>query len=320
MIFSPSSGATSLIVNNKPLGTYSYFLKATGEGGSEQSVIRSVTVSDLPDQFAFLVIGIGDYQNMPSSYTLYAQMGNDLKYPIYDATDIQDMLKVYGATSGEPFGQVLTLLNSRATKTGIQNAITGGLDSHEAANTTVFIYFSGHTLVSDQKPYLAPFDLTCSPCADLSTNSTWLPSSGISAEEINSWLGELASTHFIFIIDSQGSERWISELRENDRTILAGSRTTEDRWEFNEIRNGAFSYYLNQAYLNNADLDLDGKVSIQEIYSYTYSPPTLSSFVYNHSILIKDGQNQQHAVLNSGANSTLGFLSTNSVQACHQMP
>jgi helicase len=77
---------------------------------------------------------------------------------------------------------------------------------------------------------------------------------------------------------SQLDELFLNRLtRSKGRVIITASRPGEVSIELSELGHGVFSYYLVQGLNGAADLNLDGIVTIQELYEYLEQQVTQKS-------------------------------------------
>jgi len=141
-------------------------------------------------------------------------------------------------------GHTRLLLDSEATKAGIQSAIDWVADK-DSASDTVLIYFTGH---GDSRGYIAPYDAYYEP--------TW-----ISSQEFAVWLNKLHSEKVVVIMDACYSGQFEAELSGSGRVVIMSSRAGERSWQTNVLGQGdnVFSYWLFQALkdFSNADANED---------------------------------------------------------------
>jgi len=243
-----------------------------------------------------VVIGISDYPDPV----------NDLTYPDDDAIAFRQELIDDGGFSS---ANINLLLNSDATKSNIQNAITSWLESREDEDDLVVIFFAGHgTRGTD----IAPIDEADGLDECLATYS----SSGnyIRDDELDTWLDALDSQHVVVVIDSCFSGGFIGagalgeELRcrclppldgargevlpgdsfardvnRSGRLVLTASSETQSSWESSSLGHGVFTYYLLQA-LDTASADArDGNGWISGEEAHDYLAPRVDSYVFSNT-------------------------------------
>ncbi|OYW12879.1 MAG: hypothetical protein B7X34_01315, partial [Acidobacteriia bacterium 12-62-4] len=105
----------------------------------------------IPRSYA-LVIGVGDYQNLPASAKLE-----------FAERDAEAIYSVLISPEGGNFRaeNVRKLTGSRATLANLQKEIDGWLPTVAKPEDRVLVYFAGHGFVDPNsgKAYLAPYDL-----------------------------------------------------------------------------------------------------------------------------------------------------------------
>lgn len=216
---------------------------------------------------------------------------------------------------------ILLLVDSQATKAAIRDAITKWLDAWEDEDTLVVFFFSGHGMYApdddgdEDDPYdefIVPYDVDCDPCYPAVENPVWLPETAIRDDELDSWLDELESNHIVVAIDScfsggmvegtagmfrglpqgtalggavspsQVGDGFAQDVSKPGRVVLMASREDQPSWEFGDLKNGVFSYFLVQAlWSSSADVNGDGYVSAEEAFLYLVS--RVDDYVYYHT-------------------------------------
>jgi len=209
-----------------------------------------------PVEYWAVIIGVADYLYFDST-TLFPKpvKGYDLVYSDDDAIEFADQLSsIWGAD------HIKLLVDSQATKSSIQDAITGWLDSKEEANDVVLFYFSGHGQQNSNSEYVIwPYNT--------SINSD---NNEIQDGMLDSWLRCLESSQQIIIIDSCNSGGFIEELYNYGRVVLTSCRKDEDSYEKTTLGHSIFTYFLLDAFnkLDNVDDNNDSSISIQEVFNW----------------------------------------------------
>lgn len=203
-----------------------------------------------------VIIGVSDYLYFePAPLFPKPVKGYDLLYSDDDAIDLADQLGSIWGTD-----HVKLLVDYQASKSGIQNAITGWLDSKEGANDIVLLYFSGHGQQdSNGECTIWPYNTS------ISSNENEIQSTILS-----SWLRCLESSQQIIIIDSCNSGGFIKELFYYGRVILASCCKDEDSYEKRVLGHSIFTNFFLDAFNNPADVDdnNDKSISIKEIFNW----------------------------------------------------
>jgi len=250
--------------------------------------------ADLPEKYA-LVIGISDYQLI-----------GDLNYCDDDARDFANYFSQKG------FCDVMTLIDSRATKFAIQNAITGWLASEVDSNDLVVITFSGHggndlpdtdgDEIDGFDEYICPYDTNIGDATSV-----------ISDDEFDLYLDTLKSMNIVVILDSchsggmagapgftpkgvsamtgdtaafapqfggQNDCSFASDIFGNGRLILMSCQATQVCWDVPALQNGLFTYYLIQGLTTiAADINVNGRISFEE--GFLYADPLVNTYSNN---------------------------------------
>ena len=162
------------------------------------------------------------------------------------------------------------LLNENATKTDIQESITGWLDDKETENDMVLYYFTGHSWKiplrnrSKGHTYTYPYDLSQNKITDV---------------ELDSWLDELESKHVAVILDTCYSGRMLSLCQFGRTMLAAGGKYLLCPVDGDDsLECGIFTYHLLQGFDGVADINNDGWVSVEESFRYARMPTFHFSF------------------------------------------
>jgi len=285
----PSIGSETVIVNVDPsgldVGDYTGTLTVYSNDPSETPVVTvNLHVFGAPSSRNYwaIICGVADY---PGTI-------NDLEYPDDDAIAMRDTLV---NNQGWNPDNIILLLNSEATKSAIQNAIStiGAQDNPE---DVVLFYFSGHgTHYSDSYPYdevdgydeaIVAYDLD------------------ISDDELESWMDALDSNNKVVILDTcfsggfmksgglraktlPGVERadikdgFVKDIDKAGYVVLAASDDDEYSYEDSILKHGVFTYYLLQGLGSGfpADSNEDNSVSAEE--AFEYARPRVESYTSN---------------------------------------
>jgi len=242
-------------------------------------------VAPAPKNAYGVVIGIGKYEDkdIPA-----------LKYAKEDALEIYNILTdpKYG---GFPRENVKLLLDEQATLTEIKSAMGTFLARNADEDDMVCIYFAGHgspeldpTGKADDKleKFIVPYD----------AKKDDLFGYGLSMDTIREILDKrIESKRAVFFIDScySGeaggrtfsrpdvaarnitiSEKFLEQISGEGRIIITASKPDELSLETDELKHGIFTYYLAEGLKGKADLNEDGVVTVDELYSYVYEQVT----------------------------------------------
>ncbi|MFC1846536.1 caspase domain-containing protein [Chloroflexota bacterium] len=217
-----------------------------------------------PVEYWAVIVGVADYLYFDSSPLFPKPMkGYDLVYSDNDSIELANRLRsIWGAD------HIKLLVDTQATKSSIQNAITGWLDSKEDENDVVLFYFSGHGQQESNDGY------AIWPYNTFSTSDK----NEIRDDMLDSWLRCLESSQQVIIIDSCNSGGFIEELYQYGRVILTSCSKNEDSYENSSLGHSIFTYYFLDAFnnLDSVDDNNDNSISIQEVFNWAESK-TVSS-------------------------------------------
>ena len=228
-----------------------------------------------------VVIGIADYPGT----------ANDLTYTDDDAQDIRTALINQMGFSSD---NINLLIDSAATASAIQSAITSWLDSRESSDDLVVFFFSGHGTHDDddnppeesdgQDEFICAYD------------------SNIRDDTLDSWLSNLESSHIVIWIDSCYSggmvkqpgitvkclpgtkdisalgdsiDGFAKDLNKSGRFVATACDDSETSIESSVWENGLFTEYLLESFTNATDSNTNNYISAQE--SFTYLSPIVTS-------------------------------------------
>ena len=195
------------------------------------------------------------------------------------------------------------LVDSQATKAAIHAAIVNWLDPLEDENTVVVIFFSGHGMYApdddgdENDPYdefLVPYEIEWDD-----SQGRWRHEMAIRDDELNEWLSVLESQKIVILVDScfsggiieaaagearglpwqpsataevnaaQWQDGFAQDIQGPGRVILTASAEGQSSWEFGELQDGVFTYYLLEAFRSpSADANSNGWISAEEAYAY----------------------------------------------------
>lgn len=226
-----------------------------------------------------VIIGINRYQDGSIPGLQYARADAEEIYRVL--TDPQ-----LGGISEK---NAVLLLDEDATQKNIRRAIGNELRRRAGEDDVVYIYYAGHGAPEADsrsgspnglEKYLVPYD---GEADDLYT-------SAISMKEIKDFFRRLYARQVIFFIDSCYSGTaggrtfphpgqrtrniidpdFIDELGGEGRLVITSCHVNEVSLEVDRYRHGLFTYHLLEGLRGKADLNRDGAVSIEELYSYVY--------------------------------------------------
>lgn len=241
--------------------------------GKEENVVSSQENGN-----KYLIsIGVNNYKNLQFR----------LNYATDDAREIG---KVFSKNNY----QTELILDQSATKANIQQAIVDKLGSVTNKKDTVILYYSGHSFVKKdvngkEMGFLCPYD----------TDMDNIYSTCISMTEIQDWFRLIPAEKLVFIIDScisglAGTQTNYKDLTiiqkdstiapiakftpdkptifdtlsSGDRVIFSACKDDQQASEKSSLKHGLFTYYVLTGLNGEADLNNDGKITIEELYYY----------------------------------------------------
>jgi hypothetical protein len=235
---------------------------------------RTVTITRVVDRGKIwaVVIGISSYKAV-----------RPLKFADKDAQALYDYLL---SDVGVPKEQLTLLTNERATLFNLKRSLGTDLRRNAGQMDTVIIYYAGHGAPESDanspdedglEKYLVPYD----------ADPNDLYTTGLPMREVETILQRLAAERVIFITDScySGatagrtfataahraitSDAFLARLaKAKGRVVLTASRASEVSEERDALGHGVFTYYLLEGLGGKADLDGDGIITVDEIYTY----------------------------------------------------
>lgn len=212
-----------------------------------------------------LIIGIENYMTLPS-----------VQFALKDARLVK---RYFEAILGVPSENILTLLDSEATKGKIEGLIQSYLHMNVDPDTRLFVYFAGHGM-----PSLGGGDaFICTYDAD----PRFIEHTGYKLEELYADIGNLPLKEAFVFIDScfsgsssRSDRMLLTQARPalikvdsihltSDKIVsLAASKGDQISSSYQEKEHGLFTYFLLRGLRGPADVDEDKTISAQELYQY----------------------------------------------------
>ena len=217
----------------------------------------------------------------------YADEGiENLEYASVDAQAVFDVF-THPEHGNMPVDNARLLINGDATQKQIKSTIATWLANQVTAEDVAIVFFAGHGAPvanpggrsSDgMEKYLVPHD----------GEQEDLRATGISMDEVQRWFGFIEARRLLFLIDSCYSGvaggrtfsqphfkiragltgEFLDALSGEGRTVITACDINEVSLEAPSLKHGVFSYFLVQGLKGDADLDGDGRVGVDELYSY----------------------------------------------------
>jgi tetratricopeptide (TPR) repeat protein len=219
----------------------------------------------VPQRYA-VVIGIGNYK--------------DRKIPPLHYT-VADARAIYNVLVSEKYGfslkdNVKILINEEASTQNIKKIFGTWLKQKVKEDDSVIIYFAGHGASEAKRTYWVTYD------SDIEN----LYETAIGNDSISKMLNSIESKTLIVFLDSCYSAATINrgwhtrslieknpfeEFKGEGRVVITSSNGKQLSLEIQEYGHGVFTYFLIQGLIGKADQDIDGYVTLDEIWDYVKS-------------------------------------------------
>lgn len=291
-----------------PVGTHKITVLATDNKGNstkkELTVnveIKAVVLPEIKKHNLYVLsIGISNYKYSGSK---------GLKNLKYADDDAQSILNLFKTMDGILYNNIYTklLTDQEATRTNILKKMQW-LEENVSQGDVAIVFISSHGFNENGKAYLMPYD----------GQVDFLRGTAIDFSDINETVMALSNKHttngkVLFLADAchsgnfgiQGSKGASNvQINEALRMLdnkqygvmrLLSSTDTQQSWEFDDLRHGAFSYAILQALKNGkADTNNDYIVNFDELVLYVKNK--VKDIVKN-----RNGQQQQPVSKNSAS-------------------
>ncbi len=230
------------------------------ESGSSDVDSPSYRVEPDPDKFA-LIIGIEKYSELPEA-----------RFAERDAQAVRSHL----AALGFPERNIVSVIGPKATKSAFSKNIETWLPKNVSANSTVFVYFSGHGAPEPGtgQAYLVPWD----------GDPQFLEESAYPLKRLHERLGKLKAKRVILAMDAcfsgaggrsvlaKGTRPLVTRVEISPAAsgkIVSLSAAASDQVSgtLEEAGHGLFTYYLLKG-LNGAAAAPGGGVTLGSLYDY----------------------------------------------------
>jgi len=206
-----------------------------------------------------------------------------LKYAVNDAKTFYSHLMEFNRIPRE---NVTLLLDQEATLTRLRSTLGTHLKNKAGQDDMVIIFFAGHGATEKDvmspdgdglEKYLLPYD----------ADPKDLYATALPMGEISKIFTRIQSERLVFIADScysgasGGRTIDVSGIRATisdgfldriaggkGRVIITASGANEVSAEYDNLKQGVFTYYLVEGLKGKADTDKDGSITVDEVYRY----------------------------------------------------
>jgi hypothetical protein len=241
---------------------------------SKRFLVKAITdVAQLPEDVSHkpypkdwgLIIGIEDYAHLPS-----------VDYARRDALIVKDyFVKVLGV----PEENVISLIDSDATKARIEGYLKQYIPANVGKNTTLYVYFAGHGAPDMEKgdPYLVPHDGDTRFIAQTGYNlkSFYQDLDNLDVQRVYVFLdscfsGVASRAAEMLTKGARPALVHVGEVRlDSDEVIaLSAANTGQPSNAYPETKHGLFTYFLLRALKGEADKNDDSWISVKEVFEY----------------------------------------------------
>ena len=212
-----------------------------------------------------LIVGLESYANLP-----------DVMYARKDALTVKEY---FGRVLGVPEGNIVTLLDQEATCQSLESYVTQYFPPNIQKNSILYVYFVGHGLpgTHDRNPYLMLYK----------GDSKSIENTGYSLEKFFRELKKLKNEmNYVFLDTSfsgyaSRSTEWLlketdtkktepNQLHLKSRKIISmqAAESSQPNKAYHAMQHGLFTYYFLRGIRGEADVNIDNKVSIIEVYNF----------------------------------------------------
>lgn len=224
----------------------------------------ATNVRTKPHAYA-VIVGIEAYHDLPR-----------VDYARRDA----EMVKQYLIKSlGYREENIVMLLDDNATRSRVRARIEKWLPKQiaEHPDAEAFLYYAGHGAPDQNtnQAFLVPYD----------GDPSYLEETGYPLKQLYQLLGEVHAKQVTVVIDScfsgAGGRSVIAKgarpmliavenpvLASTNLVVLSAASASQISSSFQEKRHGLFTYYFLKGLQGEADLNKDGVVEVQELYTY----------------------------------------------------
>lgn len=243
---------------------------------SSQTASPSDSVDRLPAPATFhqpqtfvIAVGVSTHRDPQLSVRKYA------------ALDAEMMANYFQTIGGVPPSNIRLLIDMKALRPDIEEAILDWLPTRVTADSVVIVYFSGQAKVSAAgETFLIPYEGGSSV------------SRMVSLKDLHSGLSRLKAKQIVLMFDGSVSKLTMDQKvrYKEPQWDLGGSRIVRfigttglrDGLESEKLHHGLFTYYLLRGLKGEADDNLDGEVTLGELSSFVgRSVPAAAKSAFN---------------------------------------
>jgi len=212
-----------------------------------------------------LIIGIERYRKTPP-----------VQFAESDARAFKDYANV---RLGVPPENTIILLNDMATKAELEGMIKDRLNGLLNENDTLYVYYAGHGIPSDETPYLLPYDgdpdspvYTAYPVEALYKDLDKLPAKNVFVFLDTCFSGRTGRQDQDTILLA-GARPGVLKVKDplllsSKIVVMAAAKSNQLSNYYKEEGHGLFTYYLLKGLIGEADANKDNKIQMRELTKY----------------------------------------------------
>lgn len=180
---------------------------------------------------------------------------------------------------GVPSQNLITLLNDNATKAELEFIVKDRLKGLLREDDTLYVYYSGHGIPSDETPYLLPYDgdaespaITAYPLEALYKDLDSLKAKNIFVfldTCFSGRTGRQSSEEFMLAGARPGILKVKDPMLLSEKmVVMAAAKSNQVSNYYKEQAHGMFTYYLVKGAIGGADKNADRKIQVEELSNY----------------------------------------------------
>lgn len=195
----------------------------------------------------------------------------NLAFTLRDAAAMRQVLIERG---GVPVDNILGLTDGAApeqqpTLANVRRAVPAFLKKLQKEDR-LLVFFAGHGFVEKGRTFLLLRD----------SDPSQLAGTALPTPELRQWLDQCQAREKVLLLDcchaggartippGSSAEEVARPLEDSSVVVLAGCARKQQSWEWNEQRQGVFSYWLCKGLEGGADENGDGKLNVDEVFKY----------------------------------------------------
>ena len=242
-------------------------VQAAAPPPSVQAAVPPAGKSDNVDHVPPATAGFQRPQTFLISVGITTHRDPDLTTRKYGAFDAETVASYFQSLGGVPASNVRLLVDMKALRADIEEAILDWLPARVTADSVVIVYFSGQAKVQGGDVFLVPYEGGPSPARLYPLKDLYVGLARLKARQVvlvfDGGVTSLAPDQKMKGKNPQWDPSGTSQIVRFIAT--SGLRET---LESEKIRHGLFTYYLLKGLKGEADENLDGEVTLGELGAF----------------------------------------------------